>query len=652
MHETDAFTERMASIRSRPETPPPPRSSSGSGLGAGFIGLALVFLIGPILVSALGVPLHGLSQILLTGFGLVLLLMGVIVTTITRLYHRAPADRAFVRTGMGGARVILDGGAMVIPVVHEVIWVSLRTMRFEVKRIGEDSLLTRDYLRADVTCEFFVRVPKESGAVLTAATSLGTAAVDPMGVQAVIEKKLDSAIRQVAAEMELTDLLVNRAEFLKRVSEHVASDIKNNGLELENVTLSSLDQTRTDVLRSGDNIFDAQGARKITEITTAQNVQQTQLRLEAQRRMKAEQVRTDQFEYEQEIARAAAEADRDRQVKMAQATAEQEAATKAAEQARLARIAELERDRAVSLADVNRQRELDVANQQREEATLIAEIAKQQALEVSNRQMDIAVAEKETERAAAQARQLATEAERARRAQEVLTVEVTAKADREKAQAVIAAQAEAEQTRVQEQMLADLAAYSTVKGAEAAQEAATLQASARLTQADADQKAKAMEAEGEKAVQLVPVEVERERVGVEQARVEVLKNELQTKAEHESISRGLQVDLARIEAERDVQVEAAKAFGMALSHANLTIWGDPETVAKMSQAFLQGQSASTMLSGFADGTSPELKSALGGLALVFADYAKRKFGVEIDPQQLEDELGGVAPVPNGSHARA
>jgi flotillin len=650
MQELDTSSERLPPVRARVETPQP-RTTSGSGLGLGFILLALLFLVGPIVAAAAGIPLHGLSQVMLMGFGLGLLFMGIIVTTITRLYHRAPADRALVRTGMGGARVILDGGALVIPVVHEVIWVSLRTMRFEVKRLSEDSLLTRDYLRADVTCEFFVRVPKEAGAVLTAATSLGTAAVDPIGVQSVIEKKLDSAIRQVAAEMELTDLLVNRAEFLKRVSEHVASDIKNNGLELENVTLSSLDQTRTDVLRSGDNIFDAQGARKITEITTAQNVQQNQLRLEAQRRMKAEQVLTDQFEYEQEIARAAAEAGRDRQVRIAQATAEQEATTRAAEQARLARLAEVERDRAISLADVDRQRQIDVAGQQREEATRIAEIAKEQALEVSNREKDIAVAQKETALAAAQAQQLAAQAERTRRAQEVLTVEMTAKADREKAQGVIAAEAEAEQTRVQEQMLADLAAYSTVRTAEASRDAAALQATARLTQADAEQKAKALEADGDKAVQLVPVEVERERVGVEEARVEVLKHELETKAEHESIARGLQVDLARIAADRDVQIESAKAFGVALSQANMTIWGDPETVAKMSRAFTQGQAAGTLLSGFTTGTSPELKLAFGGLAQILVDYVQRRYGVEIDPQQIADELG-APPVATSSNGHA
>lgn len=190
----------------------PKRHRSGGGMGLLAILIALLFIVGPF---AAPVRIPALSQVILVAFGVALLLVGSIVITITRLYRKTAADEAFVRTGMGGAKAVIDGGAIVIPVVHEIIPVSLKTMKLIVERHKENALITGDNLRADITAEFYVRVQKQRDDVLAAATSLGEKAMDPKQVEATVFEKLVSALRtrghhQAAAGVELQPTGVRR----------------------------------------------------------------------------------------------------------------------------------------------------------------------------------------------------------------------------------------------------------------------------------------------------------------------------------------------------------------------------------------------------------------------------------------------------------
>ncbi len=613
-----------------------PSGGSGMGVGQAILLLAALFIFGPVVFKTMVYrELDLLAMLVVILFGVVLFIVGGGLSIYTRYYHRAPADKAFVRTGAGGSKVIVNGGALVIPGFHQVIWVSLRTLKLEVTRSGPDALITKDYLRCNITAEFFIRVPADPERVQVAATSLGIAADDPEGIQSVLEKKLESALRQVAAEMALDDLLVNRVTFIEKVSKHIKDDIAINGIQLETVTISQLDQTPTDALNPEKNIFDAQGAKKITQITTEQNVERNRLTLEANRKIKEETVKTNTFLYEQDIAQASAEANKAREIKVATASAEQDATTKAAELQRQAKLAEVARDQAIQLAQVTQAQAVDIAQQDREKAVQTATIAKEQTIQVAKRQQDIAVAEKEKSLAEARAKQLEAEVEKARRAQQVTTVEITAAAEREKAKSVIAAQAEAQRNQVKENTQADIAAYSQVKQAEAAQLSAQKQAEALLTQAQAQMEANKRQAEGAQVLQMVPVEVAKKQVEVEQAKVAVARQDLSNKAEFESIARELQVELAKIEADKQVRIESAKAFGVALSTAHIQMWGDPTMVQKMAEAFMSGQRTSTLIQGFAQNT-PQLEQ-LTPLLMALA----KKFGIELTPEQVQSLTSDV-----------
>jgi uncharacterized membrane protein YqiK len=619
---------------------------NGAGLGLIAIGIALVFILVPLLLPAVGIgALSAPTQAILVGFGILLLLVGAAVITITRLYVKTSADQAFVRTGMGGQEPIIDGGALVIPVVHEIVPVSLQTMRLDVDRSAHDALITGDNLRADVAAEFYIKVQKIREHILAAATSLGERSVDAESVKHLVNQKLVSALRTVAATRPLHELHTKRDEFAQAVQVIVEKDLAHNGLTLESVTISRLDQTPPTAMRGEDNVFDAQGLRTIAEITQRQRVERNQIEREADQRVTAQDVARDQFVFEQEVSRSNAEAQKDRNIEIARAQAQQEASTFSAEQSRMAGLAEVKRDEAVQVAEVEKAKALEVANQQREQAARVAEIQKQRTVELATRENAIAIAAKERERAESEAQRFAAEAQMEAERQQVRTVEITQSAERDKARAIIEAQAEFEQRRLQEQVQADVAAYAVVKAAEGAEAAAAKEASARLTMAEAQKQAMALQAEGERAAQMVPVDVERQRVEVERARVGVERQELENKAEFESIARGMQVDLARIEAEKQIRIAAAQAFGEAMASVRMTVWGDPDTAARMAESFFKGQQFGYLADGLINNTPDGVKDALGQVGAAIQQMTNGRNGDGAKPDGPEHTPS--APKPDG-----
>ena len=235
-----------------------------------------------------------------------MLLAGTLLV-ITRLYVKTKASEAFVRTGMGGLKVIQDGGALVIPVIHQIVRVSLETLRLDVGREGPDALITNDKLRADVRAEFYVRVQPDEESIRNAARSLGDKMGDASAVRALVEDKLVSALRTVAATKNLEELNIERDRFMEQVMQIVTPDLAHNGLTLETATISKLDQTDPRLLKS-DNIFDAQGLRTIAQITQEQLTRRNELERAGEQARKLQDVETRKRVLTLEQAEAEAEA--------------------------------------------------------------------------------------------------------------------------------------------------------------------------------------------------------------------------------------------------------------------------------------------------------------------------------------------------------
>ena len=605
--------------------------------------ILLFFLVGAgLTIAPWFVPgMSGPAQVLLSVMGAILLIFVAVAAVVTRLYRKASANMAFVRTGMGGAKVVRDGGTVVVPVVHQVIPVSLETMRLNVERRGPHALITKDNLRVDLSAEFYIKVQAKTEDILQAARSLGGRNVKADAVSELVQEKLVSALRTVAATKELVELHSKRDEFASAVQAIVIHDLAHNGLTLESVTISSLDQTDPEQLQDR-NVFDAQGLRKIAEITQRAHVERNEIERDAERQVAEKNVETrkkvldlqrDQaeFEAEQQMKVANVQSARRRETEEFRITQDEAVARREILKQQAVQTTEVERALAVEQAETDKK--ITMTGKFREQET--AEIVKKQALEVAERVKQVAVAQKEQERAAAQAGALLAEAEREVATQKVATVKVQSEAQREAEKKLIAAQQVITEHKIREETAADVSAYMAVKQAEAERQAADLQYEAKLRLAEGEAQGNIRRAEGEKALKMVDVNVEREKVDVQQARVAVERQDLANKQEFENAGLKFELEKLRIEAEREVRIQAATAMGNMLSHAQMQIFGDPETMARMTRQFMNAASYGAATDGLMRSLPPQAQELL------------MEFGSNL-MKQLTDSHGNGATPTNGA----
>ena len=183
------------------------------------------------------------------------------------IYKRAPANMGFIRTGLLGTKVCLGRGALVLPVFHEVTWVSLETIKLIVSRSREQAFLTQDNIRVDMVAELYTHVGHSKAEMLQASRSLGEKTFDPEQVRNLLEAKVVSALRSYSATRTLKELHENREILSASIKESVAESFRANGLVLEEVTIVTLEQAAKEHFRR-DNVFDAEGLKIITEITS------------------------------------------------------------------------------------------------------------------------------------------------------------------------------------------------------------------------------------------------------------------------------------------------------------------------------------------------------------------------------------------------
>src|SRR5947209_18656975 len=139
----------------------------------------------------------------LLGLVVVAIVVAIAVWLLHWLYLRSSKERSFVRTGLGGQKVVLDGGAFVLPIVHDVIPVNMNTLRLEVSRGRDKALITRDRMRVDVISEFYVRVQAMAEAIANAAQTLGQRTAQPDARKEMPKGSFVHARRPGAAESRM-----------------------------------------------------------------------------------------------------------------------------------------------------------------------------------------------------------------------------------------------------------------------------------------------------------------------------------------------------------------------------------------------------------------------------------------------------------------
>lgn len=407
---------------------------------------------------------------------------------IAKLYRKANPERALMRTGLGGGKVITDGGTIVLPFLQQITEVNLQTLRLEVQRRNQDALITRDRLRVDVRAEFYVRVAKNVDSIMVAAQTLGHRTFRPDELTGQLQGKFIDALRAVAATTTMDELHEKRVEFVMQVQKSVTEDLSRNGLELESVSLTELDQTSREFFKDS-NAFDAQGLAKLTEITETKRKERNDI--EQNTRLAIEQKN---LEVERQSLTV-------RQIE-AQAQFEQEQAiqmSKAAQEARIARE-RAERDREGKEAQITSEQAVKEANINAEKAVAAREIQRKRELDIANQEARIAVAKKSEELSKADAEAAAARAIMVKAEEQVKTVQEVAAAERQKEIVVIKARETAEQDAVRVIVAADADRKAAEDRAAAVRTQAQAEADRVRIVAEADEKRLSVEAAGLHAI--------------------------------------------------------------------------------------------------------------------------------------------------------
>jgi uncharacterized membrane protein YqiK len=377
------------------------------------------------------------------GLIVVAIVVAIGVWLLHWLYLRSSKERAFVRTGLGGQKVVLDGGAFVLPIVHDVIPVNMNTLRLEVSRGRDKALITKDRMRVDVIAEFYVRVAAEPRSVAAAAQTLGLRTMEPEQLKELVEGKFVDALRTAAAEMTMEELHERRGTYVKKVREAVAEDLTKNGLELEAASLTQLDQTGMEFFNPS-NAFDAEGLTRLTEQIEHRkkqrnDVEQDTLIAIRNKNLEAEKLSLD-IDRESEYARLSQQ----QEVEVARARQRAEVTVERAQREQASEGAQIAAKQAIDAARIRSEQSIEQERIQKERSVQAAEIERRQALELAEQQRAIAVALESKAQSEAQAAADAARAEAVTAEERVFTAREVEMAERKKAIDLIGARQAAE----------------------------------------------------------------------------------------------------------------------------------------------------------------------------------------------------------------
>ncbi|MEU8524041.1 flotillin family protein [Streptomyces sp. NPDC048629] len=421
----------------------------------------------------------------------VLLFVVALLFAVTRLFRKVEQGKALIVSKMRKVDVTFTG-QVVLPVLHKAELMDISVKTIEISRTGRDGLICRDNIRADIRISFFVRVNKTVEDVIKVAQAIGTArASDKETLQELFNAKFSEALKTVGKQMDFTDLYTKREELRFKIIELIGIDL--NGYSLEDAAIDHLEQTPLSHLDPG-NILDAQGIRKITELTAVENVRTNEFRQNEQKEITRQNVDAREAILELERRQADAEIKQKREIDTVRAREEAETARVVEEERLRAQSAFLRTEeqlgvqrenqaREVAVAQKNRERVIAIENERIEKDRLLEVIARDRETELTRISADKEVEAERREIAEVIRERVAVDRTVAEQEESIKRLRAVEEADRERQAVIIAAEAEA-----QEKLVKD------IKAAEAAEQAAVHRAAEELTLAEARHKAADMDA--------------------------------------------------------------------------------------------------------------------------------------------------------------
>src|SRR5689334_10513625 len=550
--------------------------------------------------------MQSLVVFIIFGVAAVILIGMILFLSIMKAYVKTPANRAFVRTGGLGAKpntppkVIMNGGAWVFKSIHEITWVDLGTMAIEIERTENNALLTKDPQYADIKAIFYIKVNPTVDGIIDAARTIGGKQVDAEAVKQLVDAKLDGALRDVAASFSLMSLHQEREKFIQEVQSRLKTDLEENGLVLEAVSILTLRAARQGSFGT-DDVFGAQVARANAQVISQALRERNDIERKAEVEIKQRdtEAATSRLELDRQLALVTAT--QEREIRTIQATEKALAERSEYEENQKSEMARVAKERAVALSEIERDQQLAIQNERKQQEVMATEVARRQAIELAEQQRQIAVTNEQKKREAADKERLVISAEREQASQAVTTVQATETAQREAKIKVIEAEREAQKSMIEQKNKIELDALRKQREAEAQakalKETANAEAEASLKQAEtvriqavAEVEAAKLRAEASKATasasglaeaDILKAKADAAMREAEAVRAKGLAEAEAEKAKAEALAAydgvAQRVELLKLQLDAQVRIEVARAqaLGTAMAAMNIKLIGDP-----------------------------------------------------------------------------
>jgi len=444
-----------------------------------------------------------------TAVGVLALLVLGLFAMFAKFYRKVEQGYALIVNTLRAEPEVTFTGHMVYPVIHKAELMDISVKTIEIDRSGNQGLICKDNIRADIKVKFFVRVNNTADDVLKVAQNIGCErASNQDTLEELFSAKFSEGLKTVGKKMDFVDLYQDRAHFREEILKSIGGDL--SGYKLDDAAIDYLEQTPLHKLDT-HNILDAQGIRKITELTAVEHVRTNELRRNEEMQIKKKDVEAQETLLELERQQADATSRQKREVASVRAREEAETAKVEAEEQAKTELARLQTAQILAVQQENVQREKEVAENNRKRAVAIEEekVTRARQLEIVDREKEVALQSIDKERAIEVQKKAIADVIRERivvertvaeQEEAIKDVRVVAEADRTKKSTVIMAEGQAEEKLVLE-----------VKAAEAQERRARHKASeeqtlaeARLKVAERDAESKKREAEGLEALAAAP----------------------------------------------------------------------------------------------------------------------------------------------------
>ena len=266
-------------------------------------------------------------DVIFTGFGVliaVIVLVGLgLAVFFSRMFRKVEQGKALIISKVRRVDVTFTG-AIVLPVLHKAETMDISVKTIEILRTGREGLICRDNIRADIRITFFVRVNKTTEDVIKVAQAIGTTrASSETTLQELFNAKFSEALKTVGKQLDFVDLYTKRNEFRDQIIAVIGTDL--NGYSLEDAAIDFLEQTPLHSL-DPKNILDAQGIRKITELTAIESVLTNDFRRNEEKEITRQNVDAKEAILELERRQADAEIKQRREIETMRAREEAEIA--------------------------------------------------------------------------------------------------------------------------------------------------------------------------------------------------------------------------------------------------------------------------------------------------------------------------------------